>query len=89
MYQDAETRDKTAWRTTNSISIRVGVHHSSALSPFPFIMLMDDLTGMGAQASPCMFADDITDVGGDPCIPGNSCGTSLTGLEPNGLQISR
>lgn len=54
MYWGAKIRVKTAWGTTNCLTVRVGVHQGSALTPFLFIMLMDDLlTRIREQASQC------------------------------------
>ena len=44
MYHECSTSVVSAAGETESFQVRVGLHQGSALSPFLFVMLMDDLT---------------------------------------------
>ena len=44
MYEESETVMRCAIRTTESFTIKVGLHQGSALSPFLFAMIMARLT---------------------------------------------
>ena len=61
MYSGAMTTVMTVVRKTNSFSITVGLHQGSALSPYLFALVMDELTRHMKDEVPwCMlFADDI------------------------------
>ncbi|MCJ8735547.1 hypothetical protein PDJAM_G00248360 [Pangasius djambal] len=60
MYERSRTVVRCAVGQTEEFKVEVGVHQGSALSPFLFAMVMDQLTEV-RQESPCtmMFADDI------------------------------
>lgn len=59
----------------------IDVPQGSAIRPYLFVMLMDDLvTEMGEWAPQCiLFAEDIAQMGGDPCRTANPTATSPAG----------
>ena len=60
-YEDARTQVKTSIGLTGKITVRVGLHQGSSLSPYMFDMILD-VMGRGIEEQPpwCMlFADDI------------------------------
>src|ERR1041384_2879173 len=61
MYEDASTSVKTPCGDTEAFPISVGLHQGSAMSPYLFTLVMDELTGSIQDDVPwCMlFADDI------------------------------
>ncbi|MCI4385498.1 hypothetical protein PGIGA_G00051260 [Pangasianodon gigas] len=61
MYERSRTVVRCAVGQTEEFKVEVGLHQGSALSPFLFAMVMDQLSEEDRQESPCtmMFADDI------------------------------
>ncbi|CAO2830872.1 unnamed protein product [Amaranthus hypochondriacus] len=61
MYDGVSTNNQTPVGLTESFSIRVGLHQGSALNPFIFAVIMDEITKSIWETIPwCMlFADDI------------------------------
>ncbi|MCJ8732712.1 hypothetical protein PDJAM_G00214370 [Pangasius djambal] len=61
MYERSRTVVGCAVGQTEEFKVEVGLHQGSALSPFLFAMVMDQLSEEVRQESPCtmMFADDI------------------------------
>ncbi|KAK3544481.1 hypothetical protein QTP86_013141 [Hemibagrus guttatus] len=61
MYERSRTVVRCAVGQTEEFKVEVGLHQGSALSPFLFAMLMDQLSEEVRQESPwtMMFADDI------------------------------
>ncbi|KAK3543189.1 hypothetical protein QTP70_012289 [Hemibagrus guttatus] len=61
MYERSRTVVRCAVGQTEEFSVEVGLHQGSALSPFLFAMVMDQLSEEVRQESPwtMMFADDI------------------------------
>ena len=60
-FEDARTQFKTSIGVTGKITVRVGLHQGSSLSPYLFDMIMD-VMGRGIKHQPpwCMlFANDI------------------------------
>jgi hypothetical protein len=60
MYDGAITSVRTTNRETCAFSIIVGLHQGSTLSPYVFVVIMDELTGHLQEEAPwCMqFVDD-------------------------------
>ena len=50
-YEDARTQVKTSIGLTGKITVRVGLHLGSSLSPYLFDMILD-VTGRGIKAQP-------------------------------------
>ncbi|MCJ8736340.1 hypothetical protein PDJAM_G00258720 [Pangasius djambal] len=61
MYERSRTVVRCAVGQTEEFKVEVGLHQGSALSPFLFAMVMDQLSEEVRQESPCtmMFVDDI------------------------------
>jgi len=61
MYEGGRTGVRTPGGVTNDFAVGLGLHQGSALSPFLFTLIMDELTRGIQDALPwCMlFADDI------------------------------
>ncbi|KAK3567038.1 hypothetical protein QTP86_008967 [Hemibagrus guttatus] len=61
MYERSRTMVRCAVGQTEEFKVEVGLHQGSALSPFLFAMVMDQLSEEVRQESPwtMMFADDI------------------------------
>ncbi|KAK3527786.1 hypothetical protein QTP86_006772 [Hemibagrus guttatus] len=61
MYERSRTVVRCAVGQTEEFKVEVGLYQGSALSPFLFAMVMDQLSEEVRQESPCtmMFADDI------------------------------
>ncbi|MCJ8736297.1 hypothetical protein PDJAM_G00257340 [Pangasius djambal] len=61
MYERSRTVVRCAVGQTEELKVEVGLHQGSALSPFLFAMVMDQLSEEVRQESPytMMFADDI------------------------------
>ncbi|MCJ8729767.1 hypothetical protein PDJAM_G00110730 [Pangasius djambal] len=61
MYERSRTVVRCAVGQTEEFKVEVGLHQGSALSPFLFAMVVDQLSEEVRQESPCtmMFADDI------------------------------
>ena len=61
MYDGVEANVRTCGGITSDFSITIGLHQKSALSPFLFAIVMDELTRAIQNEIPwCMlFADDI------------------------------
>ena len=61
MYKDAKTKVRCGTGMSGEIDVGVGLHQGSALSPFLFAIIMNELTeGIRLKATWCMiFADNI------------------------------
>ena len=61
MYDNAVTSVRTSDGDTNGFPIKIGLHQGSALSPYLFSLVMDEVTRDTQGDSPwCMlFADDV------------------------------
>jgi len=91
MYSDISTVVKTPGGDTDGFPISIGLHQGFALSPFLFVLVMDELTKDIQGGIPwCMlFADDIVLV--DESRQGVNATLELwrETLETGGLRISR
>jgi hypothetical protein len=61
LYDNVVTSVRTSDRDTNDFSINIGLHQGSALSPYLFALVMDEVTRDIQGGIPwCMlFADDV------------------------------
>ena len=61
MYEGGRTNVRTPGEVSNDFAISMGLHYGSALSPFLFTLVLDELTrGIQDEVPWCMlFADDI------------------------------
>ena len=61
-YEDARTQLKISIGVTGKITVRVGLHQGSSLSPYLFVMILDVVgRGIKEQSPWCMlFADDYS-----------------------------
>jgi hypothetical protein len=66
MYDNVATSVRTSDRNTNDFPINIGLHQGSALSPYLFALVMDEVTrDIQCGISWCMFfADDVILVDG-------------------------
>jgi hypothetical protein len=65
MYHNVVTSVRTSNGDTNDFSINIGLHQGSALSPYLFALVMDEVTRDIQGGIPCcmLFADDVVLVG--------------------------
>ncbi|KAK3562732.1 hypothetical protein QTP86_005733 [Hemibagrus guttatus] len=84
MYERSRTVVRCAVGQTEEFKVEVGLHQGSALSPFLFAMVMDQLSEEVRQESPwtMMFADDIV-------ICSESREQVEENLERRGMKVSR
>ena len=54
-YEDARTQVKTSIGLTGKITVRVGLHQGSSLSPYLFDMILD-VMGRASKSSPLVYA---------------------------------
>jgi hypothetical protein len=61
MYDNVVTSVQTSDRDTNDFSINIGLHQRSALSPYLFALVMDEVTRdiQGGIPWCILFADDV------------------------------
>jgi hypothetical protein len=61
MYDNVVTSVQTSDRDTNAFSINIGLHQRSALSPYLFALVMDEVTRdiQGGIPWCILFADDV------------------------------
>ena len=91
MYDGAMTIVRTTAGESNEFPITVGLHQGSALSPYPFAFIMDELTRQIQDEVPqCMlFADDIVLVDETKSKVNAKLETWREALETRGFRISR
>ena len=90
-YEDARTQVKTSIGLTGKITVRVGLHQGSSLSPYLFDMILD-VMGRGIKEQPpwCMlFADDILLCSTRRDHVERKLEEWRTAMEERGLKISR
>src|SRR5215468_1049960 len=91
MYRDCKTCVQTASGRSNSFSVRIGVHQGSALSPYLFILVLDEiLKGVVREVPWCMlFADDMVIIA-DTAEEANVMLEKVReALEGKGLKVNR
>ena len=61
MYEGSRTRVRTVSGVREDFEVKVGLHQGSALSPLPFVIVMDCITGPLQRYAPwdMLFADDV------------------------------
>ncbi|KAI3801889.1 hypothetical protein L1987_30006 [Smallanthus sonchifolius] len=91
MYHEAKTCVRAPVGDTDFFPVEVGVHQGSALSPFLFAVVLDELSKSIQDAIPwCMlFADDIVLIAESKETLNNRLKEWRTVLEHKGLKISR
>ena len=90
MYERCETEVKCAVGTTKAFSIEVGLHQGSALSPFPFAIIMVSLAENCRTEAPWqMFADDVVLCARDKKELEENLERWRDALEKRGMKISR
>ena len=91
MYRGCQTKVRSAAGESGSFNVDVGLHQGSALSPYPFLILMDVLTeGVRKEVQEStMFADDIVLCGGREVDMTEYLDTWRKSLEERGMRVSR
>ncbi|GJY35355.1 retrovirus-related pol polyprotein LINE-1 [Tanacetum coccineum] len=91
MYEGAKTRVRTTVGNTEYFSVEVGLHHGSAISPYIFTLILDELSrGIQENIPWCMiFADDIVLIAESAEGLNNRLESWRKALEDNGLRVSR
>ena len=90
-YEDARTQVKTSIGLTGKITVRVGLHQGSSLSPYLFDMILD-VMGRGTKEQPpwrMLFADDIVLCSTRRDHVERKLEEWRTAMEERGLKISR
>ena len=91
MYHGSETVVRTAAGTTEPFTVEVGIHQGSALSPFLFAIVMDQLTEGLRRPNPwtMMFADDIALLNESGEEAEEELESWREAMERRGLRVSR
>ncbi|GJW90769.1 retrovirus-related pol polyprotein LINE-1 [Tanacetum coccineum] len=91
MYNGAKTRVRTSIGNTEFFSVEVGLHQGSAISPYLFALILDELSrGIQEDIPWCMiFADDIVLVSESAEGLNDRLENWREALEANGLRVSR
>ena len=55
-YEDARTEVKTSIQLTGKITVRVGLHQGSSLSPYLFDIILDVMGAEHRRAAPVVYA---------------------------------
>nr|GEV60521.1 hypothetical protein [Tanacetum cinerariifolium] len=91
MYEGAKTRVRTIVGNTEFFPVEVGLHQGSAISPYLFTLILDELSrGIQENIPWCMiFADDIVLIAESAEGLNNRLERWRKALEVNGLRVSR
>ncbi|GKD81108.1 retrovirus-related pol polyprotein LINE-1 [Tanacetum coccineum] len=91
MYAGAKTRIRTTVGDTNFFPVEVGLHQGSAISPYLFTLILDEISqGIQENIPWCMiFADDIVLIAESAEELNNRLESWRKALEDNGLRVSR
>ena len=91
MYHDVVTCVRTYDGDTNDFPIKIGLHQGSALSPYLFALVMDEVTGdIQGDISWCMlFADDVVLVDESRIGVNRKLELWRNTLESKGFRLSR
>ncbi|GJW09732.1 retrovirus-related pol polyprotein LINE-1 [Tanacetum coccineum] len=91
MYEGVKTRVRTTMGSTEFFQVEVGLHQGSAISPYLFTLILDELSRGIQESIPwCMiFADDIVLIAESAEGLNNRIEKWREALEDNGLRVSR
>lgn len=91
MYEGAKTRVRTAGGVSGRFEVGVGVHQGSALSPYLFILIMDELLKGVEMEVPwdMKFADDMAQIAEQVREAVERLASVQEALESKGLKINR
>nr|GEZ40761.1 hypothetical protein [Tanacetum cinerariifolium] len=91
MYMGVKTRVRTTMGNTEFFSVKVGLHQGSAISPYLFTLIIDELSrGIQENIPWCMiFADIIVLIAESAEGLNNKIERWREALEDNGLRVSR
>ncbi|GJU53555.1 retrovirus-related pol polyprotein LINE-1 [Tanacetum coccineum] len=91
MYEGAKTRVRTTVGNTDFFPVEVGLHQGSAISPYLFTLILDEISrGIQENIPWCMiFADDIVLIAESAEELNNRLESWRKALEDNGLRVSR
>nr|GEU46359.1 hypothetical protein [Tanacetum cinerariifolium] len=91
MYEGAKTYVRTTVRNTKFFPVEVGLHQGSAISPYLFTLILDELSrGIQENISWCMiFTDDIVLIAESAEGLNKRLESWRKALEDNGLRVSR
>jgi len=91
MYRDCKTCVKTESGVSNSFSVRIGVHQGSALSPYLFILVLDEILKGAIKDVPwCMlFVDDMVVIADTAEEVNEMLEKVREALEGKGLKVNR
>ncbi|GKB46415.1 ataxia telangiectasia mutated family protein [Tanacetum coccineum] len=91
MYEGVKTRVQTTMGNTEFFSVDVDLHQGSAISPYLFTLILDELSREIQESIPwCMiFADDIVLIAESAEELNNKIKRWREALEDNGLRVSR
>ena len=91
MYEGAKTRVRSTVGTTEFFPVKVGLHQGSAISPYLFALILDELSRGIQECIPwsMIFADDIVLVAESADGLNNRLEHWREALEENGLRVSR
>ncbi|GJS00135.1 retrovirus-related pol polyprotein LINE-1 [Tanacetum coccineum] len=91
MYEGVKTRVRTTMGNTKFFPVDVGLQQGSAISPYLFTLILDELSREIQESIPwCMiFADDIVLIAESAEELNNKIDRWTEALEDNGLRVSR
>ena len=91
MYDGAKTRVRSTVGTSEFFPVKVGLHQGSAISPYLFALILDELSRGIQEGIPwsMIFADDIVLVAESADGLNNRLEHWREALEDNGLRVSR
>src|SRR5215469_13971719 len=91
MYRDSSTCVKTTSGNSGSFRVRIAVHQGSPLSPYLFILVLDEiLKGVIKEVPWCMlFADDMVVVANSAEEVNGMLEKVREALEGKGLRVNR
>ena len=90
MYRDCRTGVKTTCGESNSFRVGIGVHQGSALSPYLFILVLDEILKRRVKEVPwcLLFADDMVLIADSVEKVNDMLEKVRGGLEEKGLKVN-